>query len=216
MRLGFLVYCSLFLRVIPALEFPEAGLIHNITVGGVWDYSHTELPEIQVWTATGQGSWRKSASVSSNTDITPNIALNVHRYTPFTPLDVRAGDILGYYQPSDGRSLFQIYHIPGGPDNYLRRSSSPLDTVSQQENTEDALPLITVGFTPTGSGEHHTISGNCLYLECLNKDSGNTDCTATSELFIYCVMWLNKVHYINPHTLNIHYRGCNIQVPQFH
>jgi len=139
----------------PALEFPEPGLIHNITVGGAWDYSHSVAPEIQVWRATGQGSWSKLAGVSSNADFTPNIALNVHMYTPFTPLEVRARDILGYYQPSSRRSLVQIYHIPGGPDNYIKTSSGPLDSMSQQENTEDATPLITVGFTPTGSGEHH-------------------------------------------------------------
>lgn len=135
-------------RIIPDVMFSADGVILNVTMGALHQIGGSRFPEIQIWRSTDQREWFKVGTIGSTAAITYNIALNVHRYTPLSPLAVQAGDVLGFYQPHSLSSALRIFMQSDGPLNYYRGSLfSPLTRMTATGNTERRLPLIKVHFS---------------------------------------------------------------------
>lgn len=67
-------------RIIPELSFPAGGVIVNVTLGALRRLNGNQFPEVQLWRSTDGDQWLKVAAISTNANITYDIALNVHRY----------------------------------------------------------------------------------------------------------------------------------------
>ncbi len=135
-------------RIIPELVFPQDGLISSVTLGALHRLGGDQLPEIQIWRSSDQTEWFRRHSIGPGAAITYNIHLNVHRYTPSSPVAVLAGDIVGIYQPYTSASRLRVFVQEDGPVNYYRGALlSSSDRLTASGSTERRLPLIHFQFS---------------------------------------------------------------------
>lgn len=151
-------------RIIPELSFSADGVILNVTLGALRRLSGSKYPEVQLWRSMDGGNeWFKVATIGSSAAITFNVALNVHRYTPLSPVPVKAGDVVGLYQPYTLSSVLRVFMQREGPTNYYTGAlGNPLNSMRLTGSTltEQRLPLIRFQFSTLV----HTTYNNCGHL----------------------------------------------------
>ena len=77
--------------------------------------------------------------------------MTYYEYSPPTPLSFQTGDVLGIFQPDNGRNRLRLYFQSGaGPQNYYETLDSnnivepPSDMFSLGTMSQNDLPLISV------------------------------------------------------------------------
>ena len=71
--------------------------------------------------------------------------LNVYEYIPNPPLQFRANDILGLYQPHrNSTQVVMYYQRGGGPQTFRSNRNSPLTSTSASGGGDNDLPLVAV------------------------------------------------------------------------
>lgn len=147
-----------------------------MTVGALRQIGTSHFPEIQIWRSTDQHEWFKVATIGSSAALTYNVALNVHRYTPPSPVAIQQGDILGFYQPHTASSVLRIFMQREGPVNYYRSALfSPLDRMTASGATETRVPLIRFQFSKSNQ-----VSISLIFRG--KKKSTNDNITSTASV----------------------------------
>ena len=150
--------------IIPELAFPCAGIIQSFMLAAL-DLGRTServsYPEIQIWRQSidDQNVYTKIAAVGNGGGVlTRNESLNVYVYEPIPPIEVEAGDIIGFHQPSQLSSRHELYLRNGGPVNHYSSQAMPLDTFNTSDSLESStmlqemlLPLISANFSKSSA-----------------------------------------------------------------
>ena len=136
-------------RIIPDAVFPCDGHVTNITLAAL---SHTSgsYPEVQIWRNTGEDSWFKVHSVSSQAAVVRTNSLNIHEYLlpESLALPVLEGDIVGVYQPYTASSQLQVYLTGSSRASYYHsaqlHAADSFPVGGLLVFTENRVPLITM------------------------------------------------------------------------
>ena len=108
--------------IIPEINFTCNGTIRTWIIGGQWRNNNIKL-ELQIWRRNENGLYKKVES--SDICVTKWNATGLYWYQlPTPPLSFQAGDILGFYQPSDSRlRLWLALHVDPLQTVYLRNGN---------------------------------------------------------------------------------------------
>ena len=108
---------------------------------------HDWYPDLQIWRRTGTNTFTKVG----NTTLRVETGNRDMTYSPPTPLSFQTGDVLGIFQPDNGRNRLRLYFQSGaGPQNYyetLNRNNivePPSDMFVLGAMSQNDLPLISV------------------------------------------------------------------------
>ena len=133
-------------RLFPDIRFTCNGIITKWIIGAQIRTTGitTESPEMQIWRRfIGESKYTKVGSSLLTNGVARNS--NVIEYTPVSPVEFQAGDILGVFQPRADHSKILMYYQHGtGPENHVYEgdtasSSAPL----QQDQLVYDYPLVT-------------------------------------------------------------------------
>ena len=133
-------------RLFPDIKFTCNGFITKWIIGAQIRTTGitTELPEMQIWRRlTAESTYTKVGSSLLTNGVARNS--NVIEYTPVSPVEFQAGDILGVFQPRADHSKTLMYYQHGtGPENHVydvdtASNSAPL----QQDQLAYDYPLVT-------------------------------------------------------------------------
>ena len=139
-----------FQGILPEVGFTCSGRLVSWVFGAEWEGNSQSFTELQIWRPVGEdGVYTK---VGSTTIITPETRTQLYHYPLSTPLDFRAGDVLGYYQPpsensqlrliyeGDERGQFQLGYyyknLPSSPSVLDTREGSVYRTYQMLINVE--------------------------------------------------------------------------------
>ena len=138
-------------QITPDINFTCDGLITKWIIGGGWPNRSNSHPELQVWRNNGRNVYHKiNSTVISIGTPSPT---RIYEYDNFSPIPVLAGDILGVFQPHDGRQLILWSEEDRGPLTYYlaadnSATESPFDTIDLQSmsslSSQTYHPLVTV------------------------------------------------------------------------
>ena len=79
---------------------------------------HDWYPDLQIWRRTGTNTFTKVG----NTTLRVETGNRDMTYSPPTPLSFQTGDVLGIFQPDNGRNRLRLYFQSGaGPQNYTMK-----------------------------------------------------------------------------------------------
>ena len=92
--------------IIPEINFTCNGTIKTWIIGGQWRNNGENNIELQIWRSSGSGSYNRVQSTVVIVATSNDVALGVY-YLP-TNLSFQAGDILGFYQPSDSQFRLRL------------------------------------------------------------------------------------------------------------
>ena len=188
-------------RIFPQINFTCDGIITKWIVGACQSTIFTSddyYPELQIWRNSGNDAYTKVGNTPPG-DATPflqGVAPNVYEYTPDPPLEFKAGDILGVFQPWVLLSHLMVYNVNDGPTSFgvyvgLQDTEPLLDTFTLTQSgvlISSDLPLITVEI---GKYEIHQ---RCMYNGILMHSSQYSCVNTTRECG----------HHLNYHTAVIY------------
>ena len=150
--------------IIPEINFTCNGTIRTWIIGGQWRNNGENNIELQIWRRNENGLCDKVES--SEIHVTERNATGLYWYHLPTHLPFQAGDILGFYQPSQSRlrlrlavrvdPLQTVYSRDGNPDTeFPTTASSPSRNVLVIVETGkflayyiDIKPSLTMHITP--------------------------------------------------------------------
>ena len=90
--------------IIPEINFTCNGTIRTWIIGGQWRNNGENNIELQIWRSSGSGSYNRIQS----TVVTVATSNSTWVYHLPTNLSFQAGDILGFYLPSDSRFRLRL------------------------------------------------------------------------------------------------------------
>ena len=115
--------------IIPEINFTCNGTIRTLIIGGQWRNGQNNI-ELQIWRSSGSGSYNRVQHSVINVATSNATGL----YYLSTYLTFQAGDILGFYLPSDSRfrlwlavrmdSFQTVYLRNGNPNNEFATTAS--------------------------------------------------------------------------------------------
>ena len=107
-------------------------------------------PDLQIWRRTGTNTFTKVGNTTLRID-TGSSEWTYYEYSPPSPLSFQAGDVLGIFQPDNGRNRLRLYFQSGvGPQNYYETLDNnsivepPSDMFALGTMSQNDLPLISV------------------------------------------------------------------------
>ena len=138
--------------IFPSAVFDCYGAVSSVIVGGSKSRGDYD-PELQVWTPTGNGVYRKSSGATLSSPVM--LRMGVYEYRVDCQLEFQPGDVLGLFQPYDHPQSVSSVRIGfdkqvGVQAYYIieRRVSSPHHTLISTANTalqtSYLVPLISV------------------------------------------------------------------------
>ena len=167
-------------RIIPHINFTCDGNITKWIMGTIQNNSRDYFPELQIWRDSGNDTYTKVGNTPPGdaTFVQTNDNDNVYEYTPDPPLEFKAGDILGVFQPSSGLSRLRVlYDESSGPLNFFAFvdpdvTEPPFETFTLTQSdvsATSALPLVSVEIGKSRKqtnnvqdASHHTHTHSCL------------------------------------------------------
>ena len=146
-------------QISPEMRFTCDGMITKWIVGAEFDSRDNLYPELQIWRKSGDETYEKinGTFIQFPTSVTGRI----YEYDDFSPIPVKAGDILGIFFPTFSFSrLILLSAVANRPTQYYRvtdssDSSSPYNVFNIEHQLvviSSYLPLVSVEF-----GKHHII-----------------------------------------------------------
>ena len=139
-------------RIIPQLNFTCNGSLTKWIFAASWNggTGRDLYPDLQIWRPSGNSTYMKVQN--STVNITAQNTTNRYEYILNPPLEFRAGDIVGIFQPSQARSRLYMQYYQGNMFSlvrsyYLRTTTSQFQnfsTFGQGVISQNVLPLITV------------------------------------------------------------------------
>ena len=139
--------------VSPQINFTCDGNITKWIMGALWDSRNDFYPELQVWRRVN-GNIPTSYHRVGNTVIAvaeENRGSIVYEYPVDPPLPVKAGDVLGIYQPPGSDSKLNVwYERDTGPVTLYQTAQHPRSEEDFPEpaggavQSHSSLPLVTV------------------------------------------------------------------------
>ena len=138
-------------RISPGLKFTCTGTLTRWIIGARRTLTQpTNYLQLQIWRRRqGPSNTYDRTTFSDITALNTTDDLNVYEYIPNPPLQFRANDILGLYQPRiRDTQVIVYYQTRDGPQNFVRfYQDSPLPTQSTTGRgvyMYNALPLVAV------------------------------------------------------------------------
>ena len=117
--------------IIPEINFTCSGTIRTWIIGGQWRNRQNNI-ELQMWRSSGSGSYNRVRSTVIN--MTTSNATGLYHLS--TNLSFRAGDILGFYQPSDSQlRLWLAVHVDPLQTVYLRNGNPDTEFATIASNS---------------------------------------------------------------------------------
>ena len=146
-------------QISPEMRFTCDGMITKWIVGAEFNSRDNLYPELQIWRKSGDETYEKinGTFIQFPTSVTGRI----YEYDDFSPIPVKAGDILGIFFPTLRFSrLILLSAVANRPTQYYRvtgssDSSSPYNVFNIEHQLvviSSYLPLVSVEF-----GKHHII-----------------------------------------------------------
>ena len=134
--------------IMPDLNFTCSGTVTKLIFAARWYDGRSSYPDLQIWRPIGDGTYMK---MQSNT-INPSVQNSTNRYEYILkqPLEVRTGDILGIFQPSQAMIRFYIQYYPGNSQimsYYFQNETSQFQnfsTLGRGVRGMSVLPLVNV------------------------------------------------------------------------
>ena len=124
-------------RIIPGIKFTCNGTLTKWIIGAqstVTEATNPQHLQLQIWRLR---QWSFITTTFNELNTTDD--LNVYEFIPNPPLEFRANDFLGLYQPHIGDTQVEVYYQSGGaPQNFL--VSRRLGTI----RVDNDLPLVAV------------------------------------------------------------------------
>ena len=138
-------------RIIPGIKFTCTGTLTKWIIGAqstVTEATNPRHPQLQIWRLRqGSTNTYDRTTFSDITELNTTDDLNVYEYIPNLPLDFRANDFLGLYQPRIRDTQVEVYYqMGGGPRNFARSNQdSPVTSnFITGGGVGNDLPLVTV------------------------------------------------------------------------
>ena len=138
-------------RIIPGIRFTCTGVLTKWIIGAQRTLTQTTNHlQLQIWRQRSQtDDTFDRINFSDLTDFNATDDLNVYEYTPNPPLQFRANDLLGLFQPL--RTDTKVYYQEGGgPQNYacpngIQNSAlTTFNTSDGRVDTDTDMPLVAV------------------------------------------------------------------------
>ena len=108
--------------IIPEINFTCNGTIRTWIIGGQWRRNGENNIELQIWRSNENGLYNKIES--SEIHVTESNITGLYWLYLSTHLSFQAGDILGFYQPSQSRlRLWLAVHVDPLQTVYLRNGN---------------------------------------------------------------------------------------------
>ena len=159
-------------RIMPQLNFTCNGSLTKWIFAASWNgvSEHDLYPDLQIWRPNGSGTYMKVQT--STVNITAQNTTNRYEYILNPPLEFRAGDIVGIFQPSQARSRLYMQYYQGNMFSlvmsyYLQTTTSQFQNFStsgQGVTSQNVLPLITV---EVETGRCNVLFA-CMYSELMH------------------------------------------------
>ena len=132
--------------VMPDLNFTCSGNVTKWIFAARWYAWRSSYPDLQIWRPIGNGTYMKMQSSKIDPRQNPT---NRYEYTLKQPLEVRTGDIIGIFQPSQAKIRFYMQYYPGNSQimSYYQNDISQFQnfsTFGQGVREMSVLPLVTV------------------------------------------------------------------------
>ena len=135
-------------RIIPGINFTCTGTLTKWIIGARRRMTQpTSYLQLQIWRRRGSSNTYDRTTFSDITALNTTDDLNVYEYIPNPPLEFRANDILGLYQPHiRNTEVVMYYQTGGGPRNFARfNQNSPVTSGFTTGNgVDNNLPLVAV------------------------------------------------------------------------
>jgi len=135
-------------RIIPGICFTCTGMLTKWIVGAQRTLIRaTNHLQLQIWRQRSPTSNTLDRTHFSDlTDLNATDDLNVYEYTPNPPLQFRANDLLGVFQPPSTDTQAVVYYQVGdGPRNYARSNRDlPLSTYFTGGGVDNDVPFVAV------------------------------------------------------------------------
>ena len=135
-------------RIIPGINFTCTGTLTKWIIGAQQTLTQpTSYLQLQIWRRRGSSNTYDRTTFSDITALNTTDDLNVYEYIPNPPLEFRANDILGLYQPHiRNTEVVMYYQTRGGPRNFARfNQNSPVTSGFTTGNgVDNNLPLVAV------------------------------------------------------------------------
>ena len=134
--------------IIPEINFTCNGTIRTLIIGGQWRNGQNNYIDLQIWRSSGSGLYNR---VQSNviTVATSNPTTGLGLYDLPTNLSFQAGDILGFYQPSNSRFRLQLAVRLDPLQTVYWRNSNPYTefatTTSSSSRMQNVLVSVETG-----------------------------------------------------------------------
>ena len=153
-------------RIIPHINFTCDGAITKWIVLGRWNDggSHDWYPDLQIWRSTGASMFTKVGNTTLRVEGGSDI-VTYYEYSPATPLDFQAGDVLGIFQPDNGKNRLRVYFQSGvGPRNFYETLDNndvvepPSDMFTLGTVLQNDLPLVAVEISKCARCCHYSFT----------------------------------------------------------
>ena len=138
-------------RIIPGIKFTCTGTLTKWSIGAqrtVTEATNPRHPQLQIWRLRQRSTNTYDRTTFSDiTELNATDDLNVYEYIPNPPLEFRANDFLGLYQPRIRHTEVEVYYQSGGaPHNFVRsnRDSPVTRNFRTGGRVGNDLPLVTV------------------------------------------------------------------------
>ena len=152
--------------IIPEINFTCNGTIRTWIILGQWRNNGENNIELQIWRSSGSGSYNRVQSTVVTVATSNDIALGVYHLP--TNLSFQAGDILGFYLPSDSRFRLRLaMHMEPLQTVYLRNGNPDTEfdtTASSSSRMQNVLVSVETGkfLVDVIINLNHTFSSMCI------------------------------------------------------
>ena len=134
--------------VYPSISFACNGTIRKWIIGAEWRGNSEAYTELQIWRRTSGSVYTKVGGTTIMVGTENDSQL--YEYPLETPLAFQEGDILGYFQPNNDKSAFDLYLENSrrliayrNRVNQLEPPTGPFD-ISDADKDDSHYPLIAV------------------------------------------------------------------------
>ena len=167
-------------RIIPGIKFTCTGTLTKWIIGAqrtVTEATNPRHPQLQIWRLRQRSTntYYRTNHFSDITELNTTDDLNVYEYIPNPPLEFRANDFLGLYQPRIRDTQVEVYYQRGGaPRNFARsnRDSPVTSNFRTGGGVGNDLPLVTVEVNGK-SGKDSIIQCNNINVLSLGESAGS-------------------------------------------
>ena len=134
--------------VIPSINFGCNGIITRWIFGAKWTNKNPDKIELQIWRRNSQDQYIKV----NGTTVTIDDENDTEVYELETSLAFQEGDVLGYFQPDDKKTLLDLYLEDLGRIQTYWYESVVSIFILENKNMDKKYPLIAVRTDPPGCG----------------------------------------------------------------